>query len=55
MALKGKNCKHGISPYDCPICTAERERNAEIVRGIGRDLKTLGDKILGLDSKKGGR
>ena len=41
-----KYCKHRISPYDCPVCTAERERNAEIVRGIGQDLKTLGDTIL---------
>lgn len=44
---KGKQeiCKHGISPYDCPVCTAERERNAEIVKSIGRNLKTLVDSI----------
>ncbi len=52
--LSSKDCKHGMSPYKCQICTAERERNAKIVEGMRRRLKTLGDTILALDSKKGG-
>ena len=49
-----KVCKHGVSPYDCSVCTAERERNAEIVRGIRRNLRSLGDTILKTDTKNKG-